>query len=162
MLNAAQKSRCRELAAALDSGDYATYKRAEPSLTPEMRGEIWDLRAHVKAMGERATQRLVSPQSAAKAPRPARAETNLGLVDLDYWGSDENDDDGENDDDPPILPVSKPDPNEQQKTKSCPNCRGLGLTSDGVRCSRCNGSGRIDRDDVDDDEEDDDEREDEE
>ncbi|MGA7239434.1 MAG: hypothetical protein WBY44_27380 [Bryobacteraceae bacterium] len=157
MLTAAQKSRCRELAAALDRGDRATYRRAEDSLTPEMRGEIWDQRAHVVAAGGRAAKAGAVLSTADKTPRPARIETSLR--DLDYW-ADENDDDGDDEDLPPVLPVSKPDPEERQKTKLCDNCRGLGLTSDGVRCTRCNGSGRVSRDDVDDGDDDDRDRED--
>jgi hypothetical protein len=78
-------------------------------------------------------QGRVSRSAPEKSPAIAR--------DLDHWAGDENDDDGG--DDVPALPVSDPDPNEAQPTKSCPSCRGLGTTSDGVRCSRCGGSGRV-------------------
>jgi hypothetical protein len=67
---------------------------------------------------------------------------------------------------PGVPPTAFPDDNGgpgrddelEQKTKTCDVCRGRGSTSDGVRCSRCSGSGRvpIDPDDPDDDEEDDD------
>jgi len=161
-MTAAEKGRCAVIAEALDRGDLAPWRRAEASLSPAEKGLIWDLRRHVQAQAARnqgSDTILKHPQNSAGVQRGKTLE--LRLDDLDFWAY-ENDDDGENDDDPPILPVSKPDPNEQQKTKSCPNCRGLGLTSDGVRCARCNGSGRIDRDDVDDGDEDDDWKEDDE
>ncbi len=78
MLTAAQREKCRVLAQALDTGDDATYKRAEPSLTPEMRGEIWDQRAHVKAMaasGDVKTLSRIHVQVSQAAV----------LRDLDFW-----------------------------------------------------------------------------
>ncbi len=134
MLTARERERCRELAAALDRGDADAYRRAEPSLTPEMKGEVWDQRAHVKAMAARAAQGRQKPAAA----QPART------LDLDYWSDSEpvEPDDGGGDTD--------------QTTKLCDNCRGLGRTADGSQCERCGGSGRVPLDDVDDDEEDDD------
>jgi hypothetical protein len=139
MLNAAQRAKCAKLAQALDEGDRATYRRAEPSLTPEMRGEVWDQRAHVKAMAARGHKTLP----------PTDGKVSAAVMhDLDYWGDAEPDEQSDDPDDEMDL-----------KTKVCDNCRGLGLTSDGVRCTRCNGSGRVDRDDVDDGDDDDDDRE---
>jgi hypothetical protein len=145
MLTAGQKSRCLSLAQALDRGDYAAYKRAEPSLTPEMRGEVWDARMHVRAMAERAAQRQVSPQSAAKLPRPARVETDLRFADLDYWPEAASKDDL-GPDDPGDFPDDNGAPDEpelEQKTRTCDVCRGSGVAPDGTHCSRCNGGGRI-------------------
>ena len=145
MLTAAQKSRCRELAQALDAGDFAAYKRAEPSLTPEMKGEVWDMRAHVIAAGGRASKAgAVLNQSGSKPPRPPRVETELH--DLDYWATDDDQDDGGDDDgDGDVTP--------------CPACNGRGKDSAGNRCEACEGTGKAPLDD--DREDDDDEREDE-
>ncbi len=141
MLNAAQKSRCRELAQALDRGDMATYRRAEPALTPEMRGEVWDQRQR-QAQGGRGRLKPLTEKVQYEG---------AAMRDLDYWADT---------DDPPD---DDPDDELTLKTKVCDNCRGLGTTSDGTRCTRCNGTGRVDRDDVDDgDGEDDDHDEDDE
>ena len=80
MLTDRQRERCRELARALDSGDYATYKRAEAALTPEMRGEIWDQRAHVKTQTARAAKAgevsgVYSPKPRGRASRQVWTST---------------------------------------------------------------------------------------
>jgi hypothetical protein len=91
---------------------------------------------------------LKNPPNLAAFQRGKTPQTELRLDDLDYWADDTEPDEPDDDDELTL------------KTKVCDNCRGLGLTSDGVRCSRCKGSGRIDRDDVDDGSEDDDWKED--
>ena len=73
------------------------------------------------------------------AARPARIETEFR--DLDFWADEPEDDRGDPDDRDDEL---------KQTTKACDACRGLGVAKDGSPCSRCNGTGRIDRDDVDD------------
>ena len=144
MLTDRQRARCREIAAALDRHDQRPWLKAEPSLSVAEKGAIWDMRAHVIAAGGRAVKAgEVSRQSDAKPPRP-RIEASL---DLDYWADT---------DDPPS---DDPDDELDLKTKVCDNCRGSGVASDGTRCARCNGSGRVDRDDVDDGDDDDDDRE---
>ena len=122
MLTTAQKAKCAKLAQALDAGDTAAYKRAEPSLTPEMRGEIWDQRAHVKAQAERAAQ---AQQAAA---RPARVEAKSLPRDLDYWASDD------------VEPIDDDVPDDQPM---CGACGGSGKGRDGSVCPICNGRGRI-------------------
>jgi len=84
MLTAAQRAKCAKLAQALDAGDCAAYKRAEPSLTPEMRGEVWDQRRHLRAQGGRAVKagEVISNGALGKTPRPTRVETELR--DLDF------------------------------------------------------------------------------
>ncbi len=134
MLTSAQKAKCAVIAAALDAGDLAPWRKSEASLGPEMRGEIWDLRAHVIAAGGRGRKKTLPPTDG----RVSSAMTSAGVADLDYWG------------DEPAEPDDDPDDELTLKTKVCDNCRGLGTTSDGTRCSRCNGTGRVDRDDVDD------------
>ncbi len=151
MLTSAQKAKCAAIAAALDRQDQGPWLRAEPSLSVEAKGLIWDLRAHVVAAGGRAVKAgSLTTDSREGLPKRDTGMTSAGVADLDFWG----DEPAEPDDDDDELDL---------KTKVCDNCRGLGLTSDGVRCSRCNGSGRVDRDDVDDgDGEDDDHDEDDE
>ena len=56
MLTDRQREKCREIAAALDRHDQGPWLKAEPSLGPEARGLIWDLRAHVVAAGGRAAK----------------------------------------------------------------------------------------------------------
>ncbi len=138
MLTAAQKSRCAKLAAALDAGDYPTYKRVEPSLTPEMRGEIWEQRAHVQEMAVRVAQgqrgTSVFPSQRRIKP-PARIEAS---VDLDYWSDAE--------------PV---DPDDDDDDQRCEACGGTGYTQGGV-CGACGGTGKAPPDDDDQEETDDD------
>jgi hypothetical protein len=144
MLTSRQRQRCAELAETLDAGDQRAWLRAEPSLSPEERGEIWNQRSEVKAMAERRRQGEAAGAAVLPAQdfatRPGRVKTDLASNDLDFWGETPNDDDDDDDDDDNGLP--------QQETKMCPSCRGLGRTKDGSRCSRCNGLGRVPLTDV--------------
>ena len=117
-MTSAQKSRCRELAQALDRGDMAAYRRAEPALTPEMRGEVWDQRAHVKAMAARGHKTLP----------PTDGKVSAAVMhDLDYWSDDVTPDhDDDNDGDVP-----------------CAACNGRGKDAAGNRCAVCGGSGKV-------------------
>jgi hypothetical protein len=148
-MTAAEKGRCAVIATALDAGDQRPWLRAEPSLSVAQKALIWDLRAHVVAAGGRGKKNL-RMNSCEGLPKRDIGMTSATVADLDFW-SDE-----------PDAPGDDPGDELDLKTKVCDNCRGLGLTSDGVRCQKCNGSGRVPRDDVDDGEEDDDEFEDEE
>lgn len=78
----------------------------EPSVLPAKAGEV-------------------SPQSAAKAPKTARIETELR--DLDYWS-----------DDPAPLDDDPPDP-----MPTCSGCWGSGKDTGGGICKICGGTGRI-------------------
>jgi hypothetical protein len=142
MLTDRQRARCRELAAALDSGDMATYRRAEPALGVEERGAVWDARKHVQAQAARAAQRQVS-STVAITPTPRRIETGLRLDDLDFWldAPDAPDDD----DDP--MPV-------------CGACKGSGRDTSGGKCVICAGKGRIPAEDQENDDDEDDRRKD--
>ena len=144
MLTAAQRTKCAKLAAALDSGDYATYKRAEDSLSPAMKGEVWSQRRHVRERAVKAGE--VSRQSDAKPPRPARIETESRLDDLDFWASDEIEPPDDDDDAPDDQPT-------------CSGCRGTGKGRDGGVCPICKGSGKVPAEDQPDDDREDDENE---
>ena len=128
MLKAAQRERCRVIAAALDAGDLQPWRRAEALLSPAEKGLVWDLRKHVQAQAARVAQAGAVIPTVGKTPRPARIEASL---DLDYWSDT---------DDPPD---DDPDDELTLTTKTCDNCRGSGVASDGTRCARCGGSGRI-------------------
>ena len=143
-MTAAQKSPCAELAAALDAGDYEVYRRAEPSLSPAEKGEIWDQRQHVKAMAERAAQ---GQKAGFRFTPVLNRETEMMSHDLDHWA-----------DAPDVEPDDEPDDTTDQTTKLCPTCRGSGRQKDGSQCSECAGSGRVP---IDPDQEDDDDFEDE-
>ena len=71
--------------------------------------------------------------------RPARAETDLAVGDLDVWADDVEPDDGDDDD--------APDDTEQT-TRTCPTCHGRGRDHSGKSCARCGGSGRVPIDDL--------------
>ena len=135
MLTATQRRHCVELAQALDRGDYATYRRAEPTLTPAEKAMIWNERAHVKAQAERKGQQ--GGKAVVQVPPPDRA-----AIDLDFWSDDiapaEPDDD------------DLPDSDKEQTTKICPTCQGKGRDHSGDTCETCGGSGRIPLDDFDD------------
>jgi hypothetical protein len=133
MLTSAQKSRCAKLAAALDTGDYETYRRAEPALSPAMKGLIWDLRTHVVAAGGRGRKQTLL-RNHSKVSRPEAAV----MRDLDYW----SDTDDEPDDDPGDDPMP------------CAACDGTGRDAAGNRCATCNGTGKAPLDDDDENEDD--------
>jgi hypothetical protein len=125
MLTAAQKARCAKIAAALDRGDMATWKRVEPFLSPEERGQVWEERAGTKAMAEKRRLREA-------AARPAGVGTKSLPVDLDFWGSDDGgdtpDDDDEEDGDDGVP---------------CMACHGTGRDEAGNVCEACGGTGRV-------------------
>jgi hypothetical protein len=144
MLTSAQREKCRRIAAALDRGDQGPWLRAEASLGPVEKAEIWSMRRHVKAMAE---------QQHAKAPSIARrlevaAMRSTRMDDLDFWSDDAPgvDDDDDIDDDAPPEPEDDP---MSQTTKICMNCRGLGRSKDGSVCDVCDGTGRVPMDDFD-------------
>jgi hypothetical protein len=135
MLTDRQREKCREIAAALDRHDQGPWLKAEPSLGPEARGLIWDLRAHVVAAGGRAAKAAgIFAQSAQK--------TELRLDDLDHWASDD-DQDGDGDDD------------DTADTVPCQACNGAGKDVTGRVCQACNGSGKVSPNDGEEDDDDD-------
>jgi hypothetical protein len=106
------------------------------------------LRAYARERGlsaEALRRRWVAegPVKPPVAARPARVETSLASSDLDYWADD-------------VEPPDDDDPMEPM-TRLCPVCNGRGRDHSGDSCARCNGTGRIDVDDVDDGDKDDEE-----
>lgn len=153
MLTAAQRARCMKVAEALDRGDQGPWLQAEPTLSPEARGLVWDLRveqqqraAQRQQRGAATKDRLSNPQSISSfAAHPAR-------TDLDYWA----DDDVPGDDDD-VEPDDRPEP------QTCGACHGSGRDAAGGTCKACNGTGRAPADNGDDEDLDDEQqREDEE
>jgi hypothetical protein len=150
MLTDRQRARCREIAQSLDAGEMTLWRKAEPTLTPAERAEVWEQRA------------AQQQREAAVMPRHDSASN-----DLDYWPPEvegkpapmppkrmpmpRTDDD---EDSPPVLPDD--DDNDvapEQEEKTCPTCNGRGRTHDGLTCPTCGGTGRV-RDDEEDNDED--------
>ncbi len=134
MLTDRQRARCREIAAALDRHDQGPWLKAEPSLGPEARGLIWDLRAHVVAAGGRSkkTENLTVNSSSGLAKPDAAV-----MRDLDFWSDTEPEPDDDDDGDVP-----------------CAACNGRGRDATGNVCQACNGTGVAPDDDDDRDEDD--------
>jgi hypothetical protein len=160
MLSASQRRRCAEIAAALDRDDLTLWRKAEPLMSPEERGAVWDSRQHVKAMAERHRKTAVMPG------HDFAAVSN----DLDYWPPElegkpapmppqrippmPTSDDDEDSPSPPVLPDHpEEDDDTEQETKVCPTCMGKGTDHSGRTCATCGGTGRVPMDDVDDDDE---------
>lgn len=132
MLTAAQKTRCQQIAQALDRGDLSLWRSLEPSLSPEQKGEVWDQRAHVKAAAARPGGGFIRcGQSSAVL---------LEAGDLDHWA------------DGPVEPSDDPD----DDMEPCAACNGTGRDAAGNECAVCGGSGRAPADGEDDGNEDDD------
>jgi hypothetical protein len=146
MLTDRQRARCRELAAALDSGDQRPWLRAEASLSVAEKGAVWDARAHVVAAGGRGRKKNPEPNSAQGFRERDIAMTSATVADLDYWSDTEPDEPDDDDDDDGDVP--------------CAACDGRGEDEAGNTCTVCGGSGKVAPGDSDD-EEDDDERDDE-
>ena len=120
MLIDRQREKCREIAAALDRHDQGPWLKAEPSLGPEARGLIWDLRAHVVAAGGRGHKKTLLPTD-------IQVSQAAVMHDLDYWSDDVTPDhDDDNDGDVP-----------------CAACNGRGKDAAGTRCAVCGGSGKV-------------------
>lgn len=134
MLTDRQRAKCRSIAEALDRGDQGPWLAAEPSCTPEMRGEIWDQRAHVKEMAARAAQRRQT--AGARVISTVQQTSGARMNDLDYWADDVSPEPDDDDDDP--MPV-------------CGACGGTGKTRSGGTCQICHGKGRIPAEDQPDD-----------
>jgi hypothetical protein len=81
--------------------------------------------------------------------KPKKDDLGPGPVD---WPDDPDNLDDDNDDDDDDR--ERDDESTKQKTQTCPLCRGTGRRKSGLKCSKCQGRGRISI--VDPDEEDDD------
>jgi hypothetical protein len=136
-MTTSERQRCAEIARRLDQGDMQLWKTAEPFLTREEKGLIWDLRRHVVARAERRRREAVPRRPA----RPTVEEEER--PDIDDWPRPDDD----NDDGAP--------PEEEEPSEVCRQCRGLGRDRSGAKCSACNGTGRV-RAPVDDDDDTDD------
>jgi hypothetical protein len=126
MLTDRQRTRCGEIAAALDRHDLAPWRKWEPSLGAEERGLIWDMRQHVIAAAARNQAGITNLK-----PQQNFAELQRG-DDLDFWASDVEPDDDDDDGDVP-----------------CAACDGTGRDAAGNRCATCNGTGKAPLDDDD-------------
>jgi len=140
MLTELQRERCRRIAEALDRGETVSLD----SLSPEERGEVWDSRAHVRAMYERRRQREAAQVSQNLSPIGLKPQDEALArdLDLDFWAVDDEPDDEDDDD-----------------AQLCSACHGTGRDVAGNVCWVCHGTGKVLNEG---DEDDDDEREDEE
>jgi hypothetical protein len=143
MLSSRQRRRCREIAASLDHGSLTEWLKAEASLGPEERAEIWSMRQHVTLRAQRAAGKRTPPPlkdlDDDDEPMPDLGPQPEDVPD-DAWPEDDDNDDGA--------------PPEQSPTVLCRQCRGTGRDKTGSKCSGCNGVGRV-RAPVDDDDDDD-------
>lgn len=143
MLTAAQRAKCRVIAAALDAGDQRPWLKAEPSLSVAEKGAVWDARAHVSTGGRGKTAGNLTTDSREGLPKRDIGMTSAGVADLDYWSDT---DDAPIDDD---VPDDEP---------TCGACRGSGRDTSGGKCVICGGRGRIPAEDQPDDGDDDEDR----
>jgi len=153
MLTASQRRRCAEIAEDLDAGNLALWRKAEPTLSPEERGAMWDMRREQIARADgRGKKKPLNTNSDSGVSEPkTRAD-----LDLDFWATDDEPDDDD-------LPEDDGETGRETRQKICSTCHGTGFDSSGARCSRCRGTGRTPQpppsvDDVDRDQEDDDEQ----
>jgi hypothetical protein len=133
MLTDRQRTRCREIAAALDRHDLTLWRKWEPSLGAEERGAIWDMRGHVIAQAARERQKTLLPTD-SKVSRPEA----VVMRDLDYWSDDD-------------APIDDDVPDDQP---TCSACGGSGKDAAGNECQVCGGTGKapLDGDEEEDDE----------